>query len=146
VKFCTLTFKMCWYYHLSLHLAITITVQIAAPVPEIMDNPSSDGQVKVQVKLALCFTNYALRHKDLWRNWCIDPRFLDLGTNWGWVVGFTALDSLPPGKSSRYPLDRRLGVPQSRSGRYEKVKILYPTGTGTPTSQSSSPHSYDNRH
>jgi hypothetical protein len=32
-----------------------------------------------------------------------------------------------------YLLDRRLGGPQSRSGRYGEVKILDPTGTRTPT-------------
>jgi hypothetical protein len=34
---------------------------------------------------------------------------------------------------SRYPLDRRLDGPHSRSGRSGKEKILYPTGTRTPT-------------
>jgi hypothetical protein len=33
------------------------------------------------------------------------------------------------GKSPRYPLDRRLGRPQSRSGRRGEEKILGPTGT-----------------
>jgi hypothetical protein len=28
-----------------------------------------------------------------------------------------------------YPLDRRLGGPQSRSGRFGEEKILHPTGT-----------------
>jgi hypothetical protein len=40
--------------------------------------------------------------------------------------------ALPPGKSPRYPFYRRLGGPQSRSGRYGEVKIFYPTGTETP--------------
>jgi hypothetical protein len=35
----------------------------------------------------------------------------------------------PRGKSSRYPLDRRLGGSQSRSGRRGEKKILDPTGT-----------------
>jgi hypothetical protein len=39
----------------------------------------------------------------------------------------------------RYPLDRRLGGPQSRSGRPGEQKILDPTGTRTPTPRSSSP-------
>jgi hypothetical protein len=43
-----------------------------------------------------------------------------------------ALAALPPGKSPRYPFYRRLGGPQSRSGRYGKVKICYPTETRTP--------------
>jgi hypothetical protein len=40
----------------------------------------------------------------------------------------------PKGNSPRYPLDRRFGGPQSRSGRREEEKIFEPTGTGTPTS------------
>jgi hypothetical protein len=40
--------------------------------------------------------------------------------------------ALPPGKSSQFPCYRRLGGPQSRSGRYGEVKIFYPTGTRTP--------------
>jgi hypothetical protein len=31
--------------------------------------------------------------------------------------------ALPPGKSPRYPFYRRLGGPQSRSGRYGEVKM-----------------------
>jgi hypothetical protein len=42
-------------------------------------------------------------------------------------------------KGPRYPLDK-LGGPQSRSGRYEEVKILDSTGTQNPTVQSSSPY------
>jgi hypothetical protein len=41
--------------------------------------------------------------------------------------------ALPLGKSPWYPFYRRLGGPQSRSGRYGEVKILDPTGTWTPT-------------
>jgi hypothetical protein len=40
--------------------------------------------------------------------------------------------SLPPGEKNRYSLDRRLGGPQSRSGRHGEVKILGPTRTETP--------------
>jgi hypothetical protein len=40
-----------------------------------------------------------------------------------------------PGESPRYPLDRRLSGPQSRSGRRGEEKILDPTGTRTPTRQ-----------
>jgi hypothetical protein len=45
----------------------------------------------------------------------------------------------PWGKSPRYPLARRLGGPQSRSGQHGEKKILDPTGTRTPTPQLSSP-------
>jgi hypothetical protein len=37
-----------------------------------------------------------------------------------------------PGKEPRYPFYRRLGGPQSRSGRYGELKIFDPTGTRTP--------------
>jgi hypothetical protein len=62
---------------------------------------------------------------------CLDSRFLDLSTSWRWVVNFTPLALYPRGKSPRYPLDRRLGGSQSRSGRYGEVKILDPTGART---------------
>jgi hypothetical protein len=50
--------------------------------------------------------------------------FLHLGTRWGWVVSFTPLPLYPRGKSPRYPLDRKLGGPQSRSGRCGEEKNL----------------------
>jgi hypothetical protein len=59
---------------------------------------------------------------------CIDPHFLDLGTSWR-LVNFTSRPLYPRGKSPRYPLDRRFGGPQSRSGRFGEQKILDPTGT-----------------
>jgi hypothetical protein len=59
---------------------------------------------------------------------CIDPHFLDLGTSWRWVVSFTPLPLYPWGKSPG-TLDRRLGGPQSRSGRRGEENILDPTGT-----------------
>jgi hypothetical protein len=43
----------------------------------------------------------------------------------------------PRGKSLQYPLDRRLGGPQSRSERLGEEKILDTTGTRTPTPGSS---------
>jgi hypothetical protein len=39
VKFCTLTTKVCQYYHLPLHRATTTAVQFPAPVSEMLDNP-----------------------------------------------------------------------------------------------------------
>jgi hypothetical protein len=60
------------------------------------------------------------------RSGCIDPHFLDLGTSWRWVVNFTRRPLYPRGKSPRYPLDRRLGGPQSRSGRFGEENISWP--------------------
>jgi hypothetical protein len=39
----------------------------------------------------------------------------------------------PGGKSPRYPLDRRLGVPQSRPGLRGEEKIIDSTATPTTT-------------
>jgi hypothetical protein len=57
-----------------------------------------------------------------------DPSLLDLGTSLRRVFSFTPWPLYPWGKSPRYPLDRRLGGPQSRSG-WQEVKTLAPTGT-----------------
>jgi hypothetical protein len=37
----------------------------------------------------LCLTIEALCYEDVWGSGCIDPRFLDLSTNWRLVVSFT---------------------------------------------------------
>jgi hypothetical protein len=52
------------------------------------------------------------------------------------VVSFTPLPLYPRGMSPWYPLGRRLGGPQSRSGRRGGENILDPTGTRTLTPQS----------
>jgi hypothetical protein len=63
------------------------------------------------------------------RSGYIDPRILELSISWKSVVSFTLRPLYSPGKSPRYPLYRRLGGPQSRSGRRGEEKILDPTGT-----------------
>jgi hypothetical protein len=62
-----------------------------------------------------------------WGRRYIDAHFLVLSTSWRWVVSFTPLLLYPRGKGPRYPLDRRLIGPQSRSGRFGEEKILDPT-------------------
>jgi hypothetical protein len=49
-----------------------------------------------------------------WGSESIAPRIIDLGTRWRWVVSFTPRPFYPQGKSPFYPLDRRLGGPQTR--------------------------------
>jgi hypothetical protein len=71
-------------------------------------------------------------------NGCIDSRFLDLGTNWRWMVSFTPWP-LYPRERAPGPLDRRLRGPQSRAGLYGQVKILALTGTRNSTPRPSSP-------
>jgi hypothetical protein len=70
-----------------------------------------------------------------------DPSFLDLDTNWKWVVSFMPRPLYPRGKSLRYSLDTRLDVHQSWSGWCGEEKILDPSRTQTPTPWSSSPQS-----
>jgi hypothetical protein len=48
--------------------------------------------------------------------------FFDLGTRWRWLVSFKPRPLWSQGKSLRYPLDRRLGGPQSRSGQRVEEK------------------------
>jgi hypothetical protein len=59
----------------------------------------------------------------------------DLGTRWGWVVSFTPRPFYPREKSPRYPLETRLGGPQSRSGRCGEEKNLASAGNRTPAVQ-----------
>jgi hypothetical protein len=69
---------------------------------------------KVKVKLSLRLTkHHAMRAH--WGSWGIAPRILDLGTRRRWVVGFTPRPLYPKEKSPWFPLDSRLGGPQSRS-------------------------------
>jgi hypothetical protein len=56
----------------------------------------------------------------------ISPRIFDLGTMWRWLVSFTTRPLFLWGKSLWYPLDRRLGGPQSRSGRGDEEKNSQP--------------------
>jgi hypothetical protein len=88
-------------------------------MPVLNRHQQEQGGVMVKVA-SLCLTN----HEGVWGSGCIDPHFLDLGTNWCWVVSFTPRPLYPRGKSPRYPLDRRLNGPQSRSGRRGEEKIL----------------------
>jgi hypothetical protein len=60
--------------------------------------------------------------KTYWESGGTAPHILNLGTRWRWVVSFTPRPLYPQGKSPQYPLDRRLGGLQSRSGRGVKEK------------------------
>jgi hypothetical protein len=74
----------------------------------------------------------------VWGSGCIDLCFLDLGINWRWLVGFTYRPLHCWGKSPRYPLQRWLSEPHSRSGRSGEVTITDQAGTRTPTPRMSS--------
>jgi hypothetical protein len=76
---------------------------------------------------SLCLTKHAplrriqylLSHhamKTYWGNGGTPPRINSVGTRLGWVVSFMHRSLYLEGKSSLYPLNRRLGGPQSQSG------------------------------
>jgi hypothetical protein len=66
----------------------------------------------------------------------IAPRILDLGTRWRWVANFTSRPLYPQGKSPCYPLHRRLGSFQNRSGHGGEEKNPQPLpGLEPPTFQ-----------
>jgi hypothetical protein len=54
--------------------------------------------------------------KEYWGSGSIAPYILDLNIRWRCVISFTSWLLHPQGKSPWYPLDRRLGGPQSWSG------------------------------
>jgi hypothetical protein len=63
--------------------------------------------------------------------------FFDFGTRWRWVVSFMPRPLHPQRKNPWYPLDRRLGEPQSRSGRGGEEKNSQPLlGLEPPNIQS----------
>jgi hypothetical protein len=64
--------------------------------------------------------------KAYWGSGFIASRIIDLGIRWRWVVSFTPRPLYPQGKSSWYPLDTKLGGPQSRSGRGDEEKNSQP--------------------
>jgi hypothetical protein len=78
-------------------------------------------------KVVCCF--FLTKHhamKAYWDSGGIAPRILNLGTRWRWVVRFTPRPLYPQGKSPWYPLHRRLGGKQSRSGRGGEEKNSHP--------------------
>jgi hypothetical protein len=77
--------------------------------------------------------------KAYWGSGGISPRILDLGSRWTPVVSFTPRPLYPQGKTAPYPLDRRLGGPQSRSGHGEEEKIPSSCRYSNPRSSSSLP-------
>jgi hypothetical protein len=80
--------------------------------------------VCVTVNLSLCLANWALRHEYVWRSGCIDPRVLDLGISWRWVISFTPQAFYSRRNRLRYPLDRRFHEPRTGLDDVERRKIL----------------------
>jgi hypothetical protein len=71
---------------------------------------------KVKGKVAFCALTEHHATKAYWGSGGIAPCICDLSTRLRGVVSFTPQLFYPQGKSPWYPLDRRLGGPQSQSG------------------------------
>jgi hypothetical protein len=67
---------------------------------------------------------WAPRHEGILGSGCIAPRMLDLGTRRRWLVSFTPRSLYSLTKSPWYPLNRRLGGPQSRSTHSRTITKL----------------------
>jgi hypothetical protein len=67
--------------------------------------------------------------------WRYSSTIFDLGTRWSSVVSFVPRPLFQRGNSHRYPLDGRLGGPQSRSGCCGTEKNLTFSGNRTPAVQ-----------
>jgi hypothetical protein len=73
-------------------------------------------QWEVKLKLPLCLNKYHAM-KTYWGSGNIATCILNVGTRWRWVVNFTPRLIDPQAKSPPQPVDRRLGGPESWSGR-----------------------------
>jgi hypothetical protein len=81
--------------------------------------------MRIKVTLSLWF-NWAPRREGVLGSGVIVPRIIDFGTRWRWVVSFTPRPLYSQGKTPWYPLYRKLGMPQRRSGRGEEEKNSQP--------------------
>jgi hypothetical protein len=96
------------------------------PIRWRKNQTSTGSQWRIVWWLSLCLTKHHAM-KTYWGSGYIAPRSLDLGTRWRWVVSFTPRPLYPQGKSPWHTLDRKLGGPQSRSGRGGEEKNSQPT-------------------
>jgi hypothetical protein len=72
-------------------------------------------------------------HEDTWESGDIDPLILNLGTRYRWVVSFIPRPLYLKGNFPSYPVFRRLGRSQSRSGNFgEEDKLLALPGIKPP--------------
>jgi hypothetical protein len=100
----------------------------------IEENTKTKRRQKVRVKPSPCLTKYHAM-KTLGSGGTA-PRILNLCTRQKWLVSFTPGSFTLRGKNPRYPLDRRLGRPQSQSGRGGEEKISLPLPGFEPLSYS----------
>jgi hypothetical protein len=77
--------------------------------------PSGPFPSDFPTKILYAFHISPICHEDVLESGCKAPLILNLSTRWS-AVSFTLRPLCPQRKSSRYPLHRKLGGPQCRSG------------------------------
>jgi hypothetical protein len=83
-------------------------------------------QKKKRVKLFLCSVNKALRHEAVWGSGGTASPFLTVSLDGGAWSASRSGRFTPGEKNSRYPLDRRQGRHQNRSGHCGREQNLSP--------------------
>jgi hypothetical protein len=102
--------------NLTVHGLLCVDFRTTSTAPPAVGVLAVTEQVNVKVKLSLYLTKYQAM-KTYWGSEDIAPRTINRGIRWRWVVSFTSRPPYRFGKSPHWPLDRRLGWSQSRSGR-----------------------------
>jgi len=80
-----------------------------------------------------------VRREGMWGNGGKALRVLNVETTWRWVFTFTLVPLYCQGKNPRYPLNRKLSGPNSRSGRFGEEKNSCLFGNRTTFLRSTSP-------
>jgi len=115
-----------WRQPLSIHPPVWILVPDTKPFFFRLYMNYGIGKLKCTLVQALRFCTGRTAHRG---SRGIALLFLDHGTRRGWGVSVTPRLLLTPGKT-RYPLYRKLGGPQGRSGQVREN--LAPTGIRSP--------------
>jgi hypothetical protein len=112
-------------------------------LPTTCYTPKHPELVDIHSKI-VSVLNYATCREDVWGNGGTAPRIVNFGTRWRGMISFTLLPLYLRVKSPWYPLDRRLGGTQSRSGRggEDRKKVPAPARNQTQVVQSISQSLY----
>jgi hypothetical protein len=99
--------------------------EAAEKIVELRKNEDAQimGPLNVKVNLSLGLSKHHAI-KTYLGSVGIAPRILNIGTRWRRVVSFMPHQLYLGGKSPHYPLDRKVGGPQSRSGRGGEEKTI----------------------
>jgi hypothetical protein len=116
---------LCEFFFKEAHFFSVMNFTIAGPIRAQIFYYKTHTVKGKKVTLSLCLTKHRAM-KAYWGSGGIVHSFFNLGTRWRRVVSFTPRPLYPQRKSPWYTFDRRLGGPQSRSGRGGEEKNSQP--------------------